>query len=174
MAMRRAAVLATSTVAGLVLLLSLKPHQSVAPALAAPSGGAAVSSPEPGSNSSAGSGESSSTGSSESGRSGRSSTSKSGGSGGGATGTYTGAVAQTPYGPYQFAATFSHGKLTDVKAVQIPSDGRSQSISAYAVPTLTQEALAAQSAQIQAVSGATYTSEGYAQSLQSALDKAGA
>ncbi|MGW0633708.1 FMN-binding protein, partial [Streptomyces sp. NPDC002758] len=44
----------------------------------------------------------------------------------------------------------------------------------YAVPTLTQEALAAQSAQIQAVSGASYTSEGYMQSLQSALDKAGA
>ncbi|MGO4753756.1 FMN-binding protein, partial [Streptomyces sp. 2MCAF27] len=52
-------------------------------------------------------------------------------------------------------------------------DGRSQQIASYAVPQLTSETLSAQNAQIDAVSGATYTSEGYVQSLQSALDKAG-
>jgi uncharacterized protein with FMN-binding domain len=59
--------------------------------------------------------------------------------------------------------------------VQTPSvASRSQEIADYAVPTLTREALGAQSAHIQAVSGASYTSEGYMLSLQSALDKAGA
>ncbi|MFI7021076.1 FMN-binding protein [Streptomyces sp. NPDC050164] len=162
MAVRRAALLTTSTVAGLVLLLSLKPHHTALPVLAGSGGGAAVSSPTPGSSS------------------GRPSQSSSGGSkgastGGGATGTYTGAVEQTPYGPVQVAVTLSHGKLTNVKAVQTPSAAsRSQEIADYAVPTLTREALGAQSAHIQAVSGASYTSEGYMLSLQSALDKADA
>ncbi|MBC9730590.1 FMN-binding protein [Streptomyces sp. TRM68367] len=162
MAVRRAALLTTSTVTGLVLLLSLKPHHTALPLLAG-SGGGAVSSPTPGSSS----GQPS--------HSSRPSGSKSAGTGGGATGTYTGAVEQTPYGPVQVAITLSHGKLTDVKALQTPSAAsRSQAIAGYAVPTLTREALGAQSAQIQAVSGASYTSEGYMQSLQSALDKAGA
>ncbi|MGW3570686.1 FMN-binding protein [Streptomyces sp. NPDC000941] len=74
----------------------------------------------------------------------------------------------------QLAVTFSKGKITAVKALQTPSgDGRSQQIASYAVPQLTSETLSAQNAQIDAVSGATYTSEGYVQSLQSALDKAG-
>jgi uncharacterized protein with FMN-binding domain len=163
MSMRRAAILTTSTVAGLVLLLSLKPQQSVVPTLAASGGGASDSSSAPGTNAS------------PPGKSGRSSRSKSGSTQGGPTGTYTGAVEQTQFGPVQVAVTLSHGKLTNVRALQTPSDAsRSQRIAAYAVPTLTQEALAAQSAQIQAVSGASYTSQGYTQSLQSALDKAGA
>jgi uncharacterized protein with FMN-binding domain len=167
MAMRRAAVLTTSTVAGLVLLLSLKPHQTVLPVLATTKGSAAGSAPQPGTSST------SSGHSSTKSRSSRSSGANS--SGGGATGTYTGQTVQTPYGPVQVAVTLSHGKLTSVRVLQTPNDaGRSQAIAAYAVPTLTQEALGAQSAQIQAVSGASYTSEGYMQSLQSALDKAGA
>lgn len=163
MAVRRAAILTTSTVAGLVLLLSLKPHHTALPVLAGSGGGAAISSPAPGSSSG------------QSRPSGRSSASNSGSSGGGATGTYTGAVEQTPYGPVQVAVTLSHGKLTNVQAVQTPStDSRSRAIADYAVATLTREALGVQSAHIQAVSGASYTSEGYMQSLQSALDKAGA
>jgi uncharacterized protein with FMN-binding domain len=162
MAVRRAALLTTSTVTGLVLLLSLKPHHTTLPVLAG-SGGGAVSSPTPGSSS----GQPS--------HSRRPSGSKSAGTGGQATGTYTGAVEQTPYGPVQVAVTLSHGKLTSVKALQTPSTAsRSQALADYAVPTLTREALGAQSARIQAVSGASYTSEGYMQSLQSALDKAGA
>ncbi|MEV6058103.1 FMN-binding protein [Streptomyces sp. NPDC052107] len=162
MAMRRGAILATSTVAGLVLLLGLKPHQSALPAIAGSGGSAAVSPPTSGSSSSQSSPSSSSRGSKS-------------GSGAGATGTYTGAVEQIPFGPVQVAVTLSHGKLTNVRALQTPNDsGHSQRLADYAVPILTQEALAAQSAQIQAVSGASYTSEGYMQSLQSALDKAGA
>ena len=65
-------------------------------------------------------------------------------------------------------------KYGDVQAVQLPSDrARSQGISSDAGPQLRNEALRAQSARINTVSGATYTSDGYAQSLQSALDRAG-
>ena len=74
----------------------------------------------------------------------------------------------------QLAVTLSKGKITAVKALQTPSgDGRSQQIASYAVPQLTNETLEAQNARIDTVSGATYTSDGYVQSLQSALDKAG-
>jgi uncharacterized protein with FMN-binding domain len=88
--------------------------------------------------------------------------------------TATGASIDTRYGPVQVEVTVSGGKVADVQAVQLPSaDPRSYQISTYASPLLRQSALARQSASIDAVSGATYTSEGYAQSLQSALDQAG-
>ena len=91
----------------------------------------------------------------------------------GGSGQFTGQVEQTPFGPVQVRITISAGRLTEVQAVQLPSDHfRSQMIAQYAAPILRQEALQAQSAQIDLVSGATYTSEGYAQSLQSALDQA--
>jgi uncharacterized protein with FMN-binding domain len=89
------------------------------------------------------------------------------------SGNVNGPVVQTPFGDVQVRAVLSSGKLVDVVALQTPSDRtRSQEIAQYAVPILRSEALAAQSAQINAVSGATYTSEGYAQSLQAALDQA--
>ncbi|MGA5130894.1 FMN-binding protein [Streptomyces olivoreticuli] len=92
---------------------------------------------------------------------------------GSSTGTFTGDPVDTRYGTVQVAATLARGRLTAVKVLQVPSDnGRDQEIASYAVPRLTQEALGAQSARIDAVSGASYTSQGYAQSLQSALDKA--
>lgn len=91
-----------------------------------------------------------------------------------ASGTFTGIAAETRYGPVQVRVTVSGGKLTDVQALQLTNrDGRSVAISQQAAPILRQEALQAQSARIQAVSGATYTSEGYTTSLQSALDQAG-
>ncbi|MER6098598.1 FMN-binding protein [Streptomyces sp. NPDC001728] len=93
--------------------------------------------------------------------------------GGPASGTYTGDVVDTRYGPVQVRVTISGGRLTDVNAVRTPSENeRDREIAGYAVPTLTGEALTAQSAHIDTVSGATYTSEGYIQSLQSALDQA--
>jgi Uncharacterized protein conserved in bacteria len=68
----------------------------------------------------------------------------------------------------------TNGKLTDVTAVEYPSENpRDQEINSYAIPALNQEALAAGSAKIDMISGATYTSQGYIDSLQSALDKAG-
>ncbi|MEK6309724.1 MULTISPECIES: FMN-binding protein [Curtobacterium] len=89
-------------------------------------------------------------------------------------GTFTGQTAQTQYGPVQVQIAVSGGKLTDVTALQLTNDGgRSVQISQQAAPILRQEALQAQSAQIQAVSGATYTSQGYVTSLQSAIDQAG-
>ncbi|MFJ4296892.1 FMN-binding protein [Curtobacterium sp. NPDC089689] len=97
-----------------------------------------------------------------------------GGSGSVKDGTFAGQTAQTQYGPVQVQITVSGGKLTDVAVLQLTNDGgRSVQISQQAAPVLRQEALQAQSAKIQAVSGATYTSEGYVTSLQSALDEAG-
>lgn len=85
-----------------------------------------------------------------------------------------GTTEQTPYGPLQVSVTFTNGKITAVKALQTPNrHGTSVQINAYAVPILTQEAIAASSANIDTVSGATFTSEAYAQSLQSAIDKLG-
>ncbi|MGZ6312192.1 MAG: FMN-binding protein [Candidatus Limnocylindrales bacterium] len=95
------------------------------------------------------------------------------GSGSHASGQFTGQVASTQFGPVQVQVTLANGRITDVTALQLPSDHRrSQQISSYAEPILRSEALQAQSAQIDLVSGATYTSEAYAQSLQSALDQA--
>jgi uncharacterized protein with FMN-binding domain len=84
-----------------------------------------------------------------------------------------GALVQTPYGDVQVRVVLNGQKITDVQALRLTdANGRSRQISAGAAPTLRQEALAAQSAQIDTVSGATYTSEGYQQSLKAALDQA--
>ncbi|OXS31287.1 FMN-binding protein [Streptomyces sp. XY006] len=91
---------------------------------------------------------------------------------GGVNGAVTGDAAQTQYGPVQVRVTMSNGKITKAEAVQTPKGGQSDQITANAVPRLNQAAVAAQSADIDAVSGATYTSAGYKKSLQSALDKA--
>lgn len=149
--MRKAALTTVSTVAGVVLLLSLKPHVNTTTAVAAlppsPSQSSSGAAPSPSTSHTASAGP---------------------------TGTYTGDTINTRYGPVQLAVTLSKGKITAVKALQTPSgDGRSQQIASYAVPQLTNETLEAQNAQIDTVSGATYTSDGYVQSLQSALDKAG-
>jgi uncharacterized protein with FMN-binding domain len=88
-------------------------------------------------------------------------------------GMFAGTVTQTPYGPVQVRITVTGGRLTDVTAVQLPrTEARSLDIDRTAVPTMRQEALKAQSANINAVSGATYTSQGYRASLQAALDAA--
>ncbi|MFE9451371.1 FMN-binding protein [Streptomyces sp. NPDC006739] len=87
--------------------------------------------------------------------------------------TVTGQVAQTQYGPVQVRVTVSNGKITKAEAVQAPKGGISDQKTALAVPKLNQEAVTAGTANIDAVSGATYTSTGYKQSLQSALDQAG-
>ncbi|WP_425336449.1 FMN-binding protein [Streptomyces afghaniensis] len=82
-------------------------------------------------------------------------------------------MAQTQYGPVQVRITVAGGKITKAEAVQAPKGGRSDQITSSSVPRLNQAAVAAGNAQIDAVSGATYTSAGYKQSLQSALDQAG-
>jgi uncharacterized protein with FMN-binding domain len=87
--------------------------------------------------------------------------------------TVTGDVADTRWGPVQVQLTVSGGKVTKVAVVQYPyNNGRDQEINDYALPILVKETTEAQSAQIDMVSGATVTSDGYVRSLQSALDKA--
>ncbi|TQK50716.1 uncharacterized protein with FMN-binding domain [Streptomyces sp. SLBN-118] len=144
----RRAILATTGISALVVaLLSLKPHQLPGLAGRAPqTPSATASAPIP-----AGTPPGSSTG----------------------TGTFTGNPVETQYGTVQVAVTLAKGKISAVKVLQAPDqNGRDQQITDYAVPRLTQEAIGAQSAQIDAVSGASYTSQGYIQSLQSALDQA--
>jgi uncharacterized protein with FMN-binding domain len=88
-------------------------------------------------------------------------------------GTYTGSDFPNQYGDVQVRITVSAGKISDVQAVQLPQDRqRSAEISQQAGPLLQQEVLQAQSARIDSLSGATYTSYSYAQSLQSTLDQA--
>jgi len=95
------------------------------------------------------------------------------GAGSKSSGTVNGQAIDTQYGPVQVQVTFSGGRITNVQAIQIPQGTpRDQQINAYAGPILAQEAIQAQSAQIDVISGATFTSEGYAQSLQSAIDQA--
>jgi uncharacterized protein with FMN-binding domain len=90
------------------------------------------------------------------------------------TGTVTGDAVATQYGNVQLVVTISGGRITRIEPVQIPSDEpKSVAISSYAEPLLRQSALAKQSAAVDTVSGATYTSDGYRTALQSALDKAG-
>ncbi|MFI5858482.1 FMN-binding protein [Streptomyces parvulus] len=90
---------------------------------------------------------------------------------GAGSGTVTGDAAATQYGPVQVRLTVSGGKITGAEAVQAPKGGQSDRVTADAVPKLNQAAVAAGTADIDAVSGATYTSAGYRKSLQSALDK---
>lgn len=85
-----------------------------------------------------------------------------------------GPVVSNQYGDVQVRITVAGGRLVDVKALQLPQDrARSARISEFSGPELRSEALTAQSANIDIVSGATYTSDSYAQSLQAALDQAG-
>jgi len=88
-------------------------------------------------------------------------------------GTYTGTTSETRYGPVQVEITVSGGSITDVKALQLTNaEPRSVQISNEAAPLLRSEVLKAQSASVATVSGATYTTDGYLSSLQSAIDKA--
>jgi uncharacterized protein with FMN-binding domain len=90
-----------------------------------------------------------------------------------ATGSYTGDAADTRWGPVQVRVTVQNGKITASQAMQYPqNNGRDTQINGYAVPILNQEVVQQQSASIDTVSGATVTSDGYLQSLQSAIDQA--
>jgi len=90
------------------------------------------------------------------------------------SGTFTGSTSQTRFGPVQVQITLVNGKITAANALQYPNnDFRSQQISQQAIPYLVQETLAANSADIQGVGGASYTSQGWYDSLVSALAKAG-
>lgn len=90
-----------------------------------------------------------------------------------ADGTYTGDTSTNRWGPVQVEITVSGGVITDVSVLQYPDDDhKSVEINERALPTLIEEALAAQSSDVDTVSGATYTSDSYRESLQTAIDAA--
>jgi uncharacterized protein with FMN-binding domain len=89
------------------------------------------------------------------------------------TQAFNGSVVNTRYGPVQIQVQITDGKVSDVAVLEYPdSDGKSERINERALPELRSEVLTAQSANIDTVSGATYTSNAYASSLQSAIDQA--
>lgn len=88
--------------------------------------------------------------------------------------TYTGSAAYTRYGPVQVRVTVKNSRVVSAEAIVYPTSAAlDQQINSYAIPRLNAEATSASSANIDMVSGATYTSQGYLASLQSALDQAG-
>ena len=151
--MRRIALWASSTVAALVLLFGY--HTSTSGVAAVP--GVATTQEPIGTSTSTSPASPSSTGTATT-----------------ASATVTGDVVQTQWGPVQVQITTDgSGTITDVEVIQYPSGNHEdEQINSYALPQLVQETLDAQSADIDMVSGATVTSEGYLQSLQSALDQA--
>jgi uncharacterized protein with FMN-binding domain len=158
--LRRVILAICATAVGLVLLLSFKSHTQSALPGAAPA--AALGSPSPGAGT--GSSPAAGTGQGSTGQANTTATAK----------TVTGQAWPTIYGPVQVQITVKDGKLAGVTAVEYPTETpRDYQINSFAIPQLNSEALAAGSAKIDTVSGATYTSGGYVGSLQNALDKAG-
>ncbi len=182
--MKRAIIVGAGTVAGLATVLVLNPDDPSLTASTSLDSGEQSSSGTSGSGSAgssstseSSSGSTSSEPSSGSGTSSDSSSSSSAASSeaGSASGTYTGSEIQVrSWGVVQVEVTVSDGRVTDVTTLQAPDwDQRSAMISSHAVPVLESQAVDMQSATIAGVSGATFTSRGFAQSLQSALAKAG-
>ncbi len=172
--MRRITTWLLSTISALVLLFSYHTSTSSSPSTSIVAQfGATTDGTSTGTSGSTGSGSSSDSGSS----SGSGSSSDGGSSSGSGTTsaakTYTGDSVSTRYGDVQVQITVQNGKITDSTVTKVPwSNGKDQEINSYAVPILNQEAVAQQSANIDMVSGATYTSNGYVGSLQSAIDQA--
>lgn len=152
--MRRVPIVVSATVAGVGAMLGFHAHPAVVPVAAATSSAAAPTSAA----SSASAAATSSAASS--GSMGRSA---------------TGEAMSTRYGPAQVRVTVSAGgKIVNVEAVELQNaDRKSVEISSFAEPVLQHSVLARQTAAVDAVSGATYTSVSYEGSLQSALDKLG-
>ncbi len=173
--MRRITIWALSTISALVLLFSYHTSTSATAAGVVALGDAVAGSGSGTSSGSAGSGSTSSTpsqssdGSSDTGSSGSSDSSGSTAS----DGTYTGEAVMTRFGAVQVEITVQDGRITESAVTQVPwSDRRDQQINSYAVPILNDETVQAQGSDIDMVSGATFTSQGYVTSLQSAIDQA--
>jgi uncharacterized protein with FMN-binding domain len=155
--MRRSPLVLAATVAGTAGVLAFHPHASAAPTATAATAATTAATPTTTTASTSTSTTKSTTSSSSA-----------------VSGTATGDAIDTRYGPVQVRVTVKDGKIAAIQGLVLTGDDpRSAEISSFAEPTLKQEALSKQSADIDAVSGATFTSAGYAQSLQSALDKLG-
>jgi uncharacterized protein with FMN-binding domain len=143
--MHRAPIVLSATVAGVAATLGFHAHKPAAAVSAAPATTTTTTS-----------------------RSSSTSTSSS------TTKSVTSDAVSTPYGPVQLRVTVAGGRITKIEPLVLPSDDpKSVAIASYAEPLLRRSALAKQSANVDVVSGATFTSNGYATALQSALDKAG-
>ena len=159
--MKRALAISAGTLAGLAAVLALNPD----PAVSTVSASAATSA-----------GGTSDGSTSSGGATTDGSTSSGGSSSSSASGTYTGDLVDIGhnYGDIQVQITVSSGQITDITTTAVPqNDHRSAQISDYAVPELVSQALEAQSADIAGLSGATFTSMGFAESLRSAMVQAG-
>jgi uncharacterized protein with FMN-binding domain len=168
--MRRVILAIASTAVVLGLLLSFKSHTqtpALVPAALGPGPGTVSGSP------STGTATAPASGSSATPTAGATTDATSGSTSAGAR-TITGDAVLTIYGPVQVKITVADGKVTAAAAIEYP-DGtpRDYQINSFAIPQLQQETVGVSSPNIDAVSGATYTSQGYIGSLQSALDKAG-
>jgi len=163
--MRRAPIVVSATIAGTAAVLAFHPRTPAVPTATASTASAASSAAQSAGTSSGttgGTGTGTGTGTGAA------------GTGAGVSGTATGDSVATRYGNAQVRVTVKDGKIVQIDALQLQAnDPRSVQISSTAAPILQQEALAAQTAGVDAVSGATYTSASYTQSLQSALDKLG-
>ena len=149
--MRRTPIVLSATAFGTAAILGFHAHQAAVPVAAATKAAAAA-----GSSGSSGSSSASTTSSSS------------------GTKTALGDAMSTRYGPAQVRVTVAYGKIVKVEAVQLQNgDPKSAAISAYAEPILQQSVLSKQTAAVDTVSGATYTSVSYEGSLQSGLDKLG-
>ena len=159
--MRRAPIVVSATIAGTAAVLAFHPRTPAVPTATASTTSAASSAAQ---NAGTSSGTTGGTGTATG----------AAGTGAGVSGTATGDSVATRYGNAQVRVTVKDGKIVQIDALQLQAnDPRSVQISSTAAPILHQEALAAQTAGVDAVSGATYTSASYTQSLQSALDKLG-
>jgi len=157
--MRRVILAVTGTVAGLVALLSFKSHAPSISAAAPGTGGGSSSSSSSSSSSAPVPGEFPTGSQAASLPAGETAT--------------TGHAANTVYGPVQIQLIEKNGKIVKVAVLEQPTSTiHDIQIGEFAFPKLISETLAAQNAKIDAVSGASYTSAGYIQSLQSALDQA--
>ena len=156
--MRRVILAVTGTIAGLVALLSFKSHDPTMPvaATSGTAGGSSTSSSSTSSSARTIPGEFQSvTGKLTSGET-----------------TITGKVANTVYGPVQIELVVKNSKIVKVAVLEQPTNTiHDIQIGEFAFPKLISETLAAQSAKVDAVSGASYTSAGYISSLQSAVDR---
>jgi uncharacterized protein with FMN-binding domain len=176
--MRRITLWVLSTISTLVLLFSYHTSTSstarAGTSIIAPQTTTATGSTATGSTTTGGSASgttASGTGSTSAAATGSGSTATSGATA--ASETVDGSVVSTRFGNVQVQITVENGKITKSIVLQVPwSNGKDQQINSRAVPTLNSEAVASQSSSIDMVSGATYTSEGYIQSLQSAIDQA--
>jgi len=174
--MRRAIITIGSTAAGLAALLAFKSHP-----IAEASATAGTTTPSPtlasGPSSTAGSGQADGHGSAGGAGHTKSPSASASASASSAasetTRTLTGTVADTSYGPMQVQIVLTGQRITKVNVLQQTDSGQESSqIDSFSIPKLTSETLTVQSARIDTVSGATATSQGYIQSLQSAIDQA--